>query len=106
MNAGMNDELMVCRLVYMEELNFRQQLEAYAHAQVLVMGHGAAFTNILFMAPVRPSWKEFQLRLHELSRDQTVTVMDNSHNMMLSNHCTSCFMFHQNAIVMRFCQGV
>ncbi len=40
------------RLVYMEVLSFRQQLEAYAKAQVLVMGHGAAFANIMFMAPV------------------------------------------------------
>ena len=40
------------RLVYMEELSFKGQLEAFAQAQVLVMGHGAAFTNILFMAPV------------------------------------------------------
>lgn len=39
------------KLVYMEVLSFRQQLEAYAGAQVLVMGHGAAFANILFMAP-------------------------------------------------------
>lgn len=36
----------------MEVLTFRQQLEAYAGAQVLVMGHGAAFANIMFMAPV------------------------------------------------------
>ena len=36
----------------MEVLTFRQQLEAYAKAQVLVMGHGAAFANIMFMAPV------------------------------------------------------
>ena len=36
----------------MEELSFKGQLEAFAQAQVLVMGHGAAFTNILFMAPV------------------------------------------------------
>ena len=39
-------------MVYMEVLTFRQQLEAYAGAQVLVMGHGAAFANIMFMAPV------------------------------------------------------
>ncbi|DBA83598.1 hypothetical protein WJX77_006813 [Trebouxia sp. C0004] len=39
------------KLVYMEVLTFRQQLEAYAKAQVLVMGHGAAFANIMFMAP-------------------------------------------------------
>lgn len=37
----------------MEVLTFRQQLEAYAKAQVLVMGHGAAFANIMFMAPVK-----------------------------------------------------
>ena len=36
----------------MEVLSFRQQLEAYASAQVLVMGHGAAFANIMFMPPV------------------------------------------------------
>ncbi len=36
----------------MEVLTFQQQLEAYAKAQVLVMGHGAAFANIMFMAPV------------------------------------------------------
>ena len=43
---------MLYRLVFMEVLTFRQQLEAYAKAQVLVMGHGAAFANIMFMAPV------------------------------------------------------
>ena len=37
----------------MEPLTLRQQLEVYATAQVLVMGHGAAFANLLFMAPVR-----------------------------------------------------
>ena len=36
----------------MEELSFKQQLEAYAKAHILIMGHGAAFANILFMAPV------------------------------------------------------
>jgi len=50
--TGVTSFCLLYRLVYMEVLTFRQQLEAYAKAQVLVMGHGAAFANIMFMAPV------------------------------------------------------
>lgn len=48
----------------MEVLSFRQQLEAYASAQVLVMGHGAAFANIMFMPPVSALMPLLCLLLH------------------------------------------
>lgn len=36
----------------MEPLTFQQQIEAYATSQVLIMTHGAALVNILFMPEV------------------------------------------------------
>jgi len=36
----------------MEPLTFKQQIQVYAHSQVLVMTHGAALINILFMPKV------------------------------------------------------
>jgi len=36
----------------MDPLTFKQQIQVYAHSQVLVMTHGAALINILFMPKV------------------------------------------------------
>ena len=36
----------------MEPLTFKQQIQVYADSQVLVMTHGAALINILFMPKV------------------------------------------------------
>lgn len=37
------------RVVYMEPLSFKEQIKVYASSQVLIMTHGAALVNILFM---------------------------------------------------------
>ena len=42
----------VCRVVYMEPLSFKEQIKVYASSQVLIMTHGAALVNILFMPEV------------------------------------------------------
>ena len=39
----------------MEPLTFKQQIQVYADSQVLVMTHGAALINILFMPKVGDS---------------------------------------------------
>lgn len=44
-----------CRVVYMEPLTLQQQIETYASSQVLLMTHGAALVNILFMPEVQHS---------------------------------------------------
>lgn len=43
------DHVKSTRVVYMEPLTFKQQIQVYADSQVLVMTHGAALINILFM---------------------------------------------------------
>lgn len=49
---------MVYRIVYMEPLPFKEQIKVYASSQVLLMTHGAALVNIMFMPKVKPrlSW--------------------------------------------------
>ena len=42
----------VCRVIYMEPLTFKEQIKVYASSQVLLMTHGAALVNILFMPEV------------------------------------------------------
>lgn len=37
------------RIVYMEPLPFKEQIKVYASSQVLIMTHGAALVNIMFM---------------------------------------------------------
>lgn len=39
----------------MEPLTFKQQIQVYAESQVLVMTHGAALINIMFMPQVSAS---------------------------------------------------
>lgn len=39
----------------MEPLSFKQQIQVYADSQVLLMTHGAALINILFMPQVSAS---------------------------------------------------
>ncbi|KAL0019010.1 hypothetical protein WJX79_009020 [Trebouxia sp. C0005] len=46
------DHVKSTRVVYMEPLTFKQQIQVYADSQVLVMTHGAALINILFMPKV------------------------------------------------------
>ena len=41
-----------CRVVYMEPLHFKEQIKVFASSQVLLMTHGAALVNILFMPEV------------------------------------------------------
>ena len=36
----------------MEPLSFKEQIKVYASSQVLIMTHGAALVNILFMPEV------------------------------------------------------
>lgn len=44
---------MLCdRIVYMEPLPFKEQIKVYALSQVLIMTHGAALVNIMFMPEV------------------------------------------------------
>lgn len=38
----------------MEPLSFKEQIKVYASSQVLIMTHGAALVNILFMPEVGP----------------------------------------------------
>ncbi len=45
---------MVYRIVYMEPLPFKEQIKVYASSQVLLMTHGAALVNIMFMPKVHP----------------------------------------------------
>lgn len=45
--------VMLCdRIVYMEPLPFKEQIKVYASSQVLIMTHGAALVNIMFMPEV------------------------------------------------------
>ncbi|KAA6419671.1 MAG: hypothetical protein FRX49_10395 [Trebouxia sp. A1-2] len=42
-------EVQSTRIVYMEPLPFKEQIKVYASSQVLLMTHGAALVNIMFM---------------------------------------------------------
>lgn len=46
-------ELLLCRVAQLERLAFKQQLSIFAESQVIVMTHGAAVGNVMFMSPVR-----------------------------------------------------
>ena len=48
----LHQRVAVCRVVYMEPLSFKEQIKVYASSQVLIMTHGAALVNILFMPEV------------------------------------------------------
>ncbi len=54
---------MVCRIVYMEPLPFKEQIKVYASSQVLLMTHGAALVNIMFMPKVHPSLSGHKLQI-------------------------------------------
>ncbi len=43
---------MKCRVAQLEDLTFKQQMAVYAESQVVIMTHGAALGNVLFMSPV------------------------------------------------------
>jgi len=51
----------VCRIVYMEPLPFKEQIKVYASSQVLLMTHGAALVNIMFMPKVKTRLFRHQL---------------------------------------------
>ncbi len=42
----------MCRVAQLEDLTFKQQMAVYAESQVIIMTHGAALGNVLFMSPV------------------------------------------------------
>lgn len=47
-----NSLCIVCRVAQLEDLTFKQQMAVYAESQVVIMTHGAALGNVLFMSPV------------------------------------------------------
>lgn len=42
----------MCRVAQLERLTFKQQLSIFAESQIIVMTHGAALGNVMFMSPV------------------------------------------------------
>ena len=40
------------RVAQLEELTFKQQMAIYAESQIVIMTHGAALGNVLFMSSV------------------------------------------------------
>ncbi len=47
-----NSLCIVSRVAQLEDLTFKQQMAVYAESQVVIMTHGAALSNVLFMSPV------------------------------------------------------
>ena len=47
-----NSLCIVCRVAQLEDLTFKEQMAVYAESQVVIMTHGAALGNVLFMSPV------------------------------------------------------
>lgn len=59
----------------MEPLTFKQQIQVYADSQVLVMTHGAALINILFMPKVhmvQHAWTSCRLAMYVSMWRQTI----------------------------------
>ena len=42
-----------CRVVLAEGLSLRKQVQLVSQSHIVIMNHGAAMGNIMFMAPVR-----------------------------------------------------
>ena len=47
--------VLLCRVAQLERLSFKQQAALFAQSQVVIMTHGAALGNVLFMSPVSSS---------------------------------------------------
>ena len=47
-----NSLCIVCRVAQLEDLTFKEQMAVYAESQVVIMTHGAALGNVLFMSSV------------------------------------------------------
>ena len=42
-----------CRVVLAEHLSLKEQVQIVSQSDIVIMNHGAAMGNIMFMAPVR-----------------------------------------------------
>ena len=46
-------QLHACRVVQLEQLTFKQQMAVFAESHIVIMTHGAALGNVMFMSEVR-----------------------------------------------------